>query len=115
MFSCQNSSQKKTILPNMESDVKSVTNNQNPYKLSSTKNNSQPKQEDDNRRADNDPEPKSVVKYYTNSFGESVQSPTHYQSQPSEATAQCRDGTYSFSRHRRGTCSGHGGVSNWLK
>lgn len=30
------------------------------------------------------------------------------------ATARCRDGTYSFSQNRRGTCSGHGGVSGWL-
>lgn len=33
---------------------------------------------------------------------------------PEGATAQCRDGTYSFSAHRRGTCSHHGGVSQWL-
>lgn len=30
------------------------------------------------------------------------------------ATAQCRDGSYSFSQHRRGTCSHHGGVAKWL-
>ncbi|MBY8861504.1 DUF3761 domain-containing protein [Nocardia sp. CA2R105] len=33
---------------------------------------------------------------------------------PDGATAQCRDGEYSFSQHRRGTCSGHGGVARWL-
>ena len=33
---------------------------------------------------------------------------------PDGASARCRDGTYSFSRHRRGTCSGHGGVAAWL-
>jgi hypothetical protein len=33
---------------------------------------------------------------------------------PPGATAQCRDGEYSFSQHRRGTCSGHGGVDHWL-
>jgi len=33
---------------------------------------------------------------------------------PSGATARCRDGTYSFSRHRSGTCSHHGGVATWL-
>lgn len=55
------------------------------------------------------------VKYYTNSKGERVQSPTHYNSAPSGATALCRDGTYSFSRSRRGTCSHHGGVAKWLK
>lgn len=30
-------------------------------------------------------------------------------------TAQCRDGTYSYSAHRRGTCSWHHGVSVWLR
>jgi uncharacterized protein DUF3761 len=33
---------------------------------------------------------------------------------PAGATARCRDGTYSFSRHRSGTCSYHGGVATWL-
>ncbi|MCC3332966.1 DUF3761 domain-containing protein [Nocardia abscessus] len=33
---------------------------------------------------------------------------------PDGATAQCKDGTYSFSRHRTGTCSHHGGVARWL-
>jgi len=55
------------------------------------------------------------VKYYKNSKGEMVQSPTHYDSVPGGATAECRDGTYSFSKNRRGTCSGHGGVKRWLK
>src|SRR5437879_3965085 len=35
-------------------------------------------------------------------------------SAPSGATARCRDRTYSFSAHRRGTCSHHGGVYAWL-
>lgn len=30
------------------------------------------------------------------------------------ATAQCQDATYSYSTSRQGTCSGHGGVSQWL-
>jgi hypothetical protein len=33
---------------------------------------------------------------------------------PLGATAQCRDGTYSFSQNRSGTCSHHGGVASWL-
>lgn len=33
---------------------------------------------------------------------------------PAGASAICRDGTYSYSRHRRGTCSWHGGVQTWL-
>lgn len=32
---------------------------------------------------------------------------------PAGATALCRDGTYSFSQHRQGTCSHHGGVAEW--
>jgi hypothetical protein len=35
-------------------------------------------------------------------------------SAPKGATALCADGTYSFSQHRRGTCSHHGGVKEWL-
>jgi hypothetical protein len=35
-------------------------------------------------------------------------------SPPAGATAQCRDGTYSFSKHHSGTCSHHGGVAAWL-
>lgn len=57
----------------------------------------------------------STVKYYTNSAGQKVQSPTYYNSAPAGATALCRDGTYSFSRNRRGTCSHHGGVAKWLR
>lgn len=55
------------------------------------------------------------VKYYKNSNGEKVQSPTRYDSAPAGATAECNDGTYSFSKSRRGTCSHHGGVKRWLK
>ncbi len=56
----------------------------------------------------------SSKKYYINSSGERVQSPTFYSSVPAGATALCRDGTYSFSRIRRGTCSHHGGVATWF-
>jgi S1-C subfamily serine protease len=45
--------------------------------------------------------------------GESSATPTRT-SAPAGASAQCRDGTYSFSSHRRGTCSHHGGVATWL-
>jgi endonuclease YncB( thermonuclease family) len=30
-------------------------------------------------------------------------------------TARCWDGTYSYSQHRQGTCSWHGGVRYWLR
>lgn len=33
---------------------------------------------------------------------------------PPGATAQCVDGSYSYSRHHAGTCSHHGGVAVWL-
>ncbi len=53
---------------------------------------------------------------YMNSRGEWVPSPvrTSTDSPPPGASARCRDGTYSFSRSRRGTCSHHGGVADWL-
>jgi hypothetical protein len=52
---------------------------------------------------------------YRNRNGETVHSPAHTRSgqAPTGATAQCRDGTWSFSRHRSGTCSRHGGVATW--
>jgi hypothetical protein len=31
------------------------------------------------------------------------------------ATAKCKDGTLSYSLHHSGTCSGHGGVAQWLE
>jgi hypothetical protein len=34
---------------------------------------------------------------------------------PEGATARCRDGDFSFSRHHSGTCSSHGGVAVWLR
>jgi hypothetical protein len=33
---------------------------------------------------------------------------------PKDATARCKDGAFSFSQHRPGTCSGHGGVAQWM-
>lgn len=53
-------------------------------------------------------------KGYTNVDGKYVSSPTRSNKQPPNATAKCRDGTWSFSLNRRGTCSGHGGVAHWL-
>jgi hypothetical protein len=34
---------------------------------------------------------------------------------PGTATARCRDGSMSASRHRSGTCASHGGVAAWLQ
>ena len=54
------------------------------------------------------------IRHYTNSYGNTVQSPTRYNKAPAGATALCRDGSYSFSQSRRGTCSHHSGVAKWL-
>lgn len=51
---------------------------------------------------------------YVNSAGNTVCSPYSSPSAPAGATAQCVDGTYSFSQSRSGTCSHHGGVAQWL-
>ena|SRR5687768_17052152 len=58
--------------------------------------------------------PLSQVRTYQNVDNIEVQSPTEYKAIPPEASAICRDGTYSFSKHRQGTCSHHGGVAKWL-
>ncbi len=34
---------------------------------------------------------------------------------PANATARCKDGTYSYSKQHSGTCSRHGGVAEWYK
>src|SRR4029077_15507386 len=51
---------------------------------------------------------------YVNSKGQTVQRPESCSAPPQGASAQCRDGSYSFSQSRRGTCSHHGGVAKWL-
>jgi hypothetical protein len=51
---------------------------------------------------------------YVNSKGQTVPRPENCSAAPKGATAQCRDGSYSFSQSRRGTCSHHGGVAKWL-
>lgn len=53
---------------------------------------------------------------YTNVDGTTVHSPADSTdgTVPAGATAQCVDGTYSFSQHHSGTCSHHGGVATWL-
>ena len=51
---------------------------------------------------------------YIKARGRCVHRPVRSPSIPVGATARCRDGTYSFSQSRRGTCSWHGGVAAWL-
>lgn len=54
--------------------------------------------------------------HYVNKSARVVHSPAHSinGTAPDGASAKCRDGTYSFSQHHRGTCSHHGGVAQWL-
>jgi len=54
--------------------------------------------------------------YYTNRDGIQVHRPAHTTNDqpPAGASAQCGDGSFSFSLNRRGTCSHHGGVTRWL-
>jgi Protein of unknown function (DUF3761) len=51
---------------------------------------------------------------YTNSNGSCVPRPIAAPTAPAGATAKCNDGTFSFSKTRSGTCSGHKGVAEWL-
>lgn len=60
------------------------------------------------------PSPLSNNNYYINVDGNRVHSPAYSRTVPSGASARCGDGTYSFSQHRQGTCSRHGGVDEWL-
>jgi hypothetical protein len=51
--------------------------------------------------------------HYRNVDGNCVHRPVQGGGAPAGATAKCNDGTYSFSQHRQGTCSRHGGVAVW--
>ena len=55
--------------------------------------------------------------HYVNKSGQTVHSPAKSVdgAVPAGASAKCRDGSYSFSKHHSGTCSHHGGVSSWLQ
>ncbi len=50
--------------------------------------------------------------YYVNSSGRLVHSPSCGE-EHQKRTAECRDGSVSYSEHRRETCSYHGGVAHW--
>ncbi|WP_394261780.1 DUF3761 domain-containing protein [Moraxella boevrei] len=52
-------------------------------------------------------------KYDATNYNNSYSTKTTYD-KSQNATALCRDGTYSYSANRRGTCSHHGGVKYWL-
>jgi hypothetical protein len=56
-----------------------------------------------------EPEP-----YYRSTDGSEVHRPTHRPSKSyGHEAAVCRDDTYSYSHHDRGTCAHHGGVTEW--
>lgn len=57
--------------------------------------------------------PPTSGRSYINVDGVRVPSPVFSETRPAGATARCRDGSYSFSQHRRGTCSWHSGVAVW--
>jgi len=52
--------------------------------------------------------------YYTARSGHRIHRPMQSVRAPAGASARCRDGSWSFSESRRGTCSWHGGVARWL-
>ncbi len=66
---------------------------------------------------DQDPDnlPQSLLRTYDNADGREVQNPTAYIAPPPNASAICRNGEYSFSKRRCGSCSGNGGVKVWLR
>lgn len=47
--------------------------------------------------------------YYRNTYGHRVHSPVHARTVQRGATAECNDGTYSFSENHRGAYNHHGG------
>lgn len=57
------------------------------------------------------PQPTCTNGSYVNSSGNTVCSPSA--TNTGGATARCNDGSYSYSQHRSGTCSGHKGVAVW--
>jgi hypothetical protein len=61
--------------------------------------------------------PRTIAPYKAPTFNYTPQTVAPYKA-PSYSmnspSAICRDGTYSYSQNRSGTCSWHGGVSSWL-
>ncbi len=62
--------------------------------------------------------PSGSCVYYINKSGHAVPRPCgdwHHQAPPSDATARCGDGTYSYSEHPSapGICSHHAGVTSY--
>lgn len=60
------------------------------------------------------PMPAPTPPCYINVRGECVPFPRDFPHPPAGVNALCRDGTYSFSAHRPGSCARHGGVAQWM-
>jgi hypothetical protein len=58
--------------------------------------------------------PRVSGRSYVNVDGVRVPSPVFSDTKPAGPSARCGDGSYSFSQHRQGTCSHHGGVAEWF-
>lgn len=114
LFSSSNSSQSINQSPTNKSETTELYRTKKTYTYTPTK-----RYTPDNNPVtwDEDPDnyPHERPHTYINVDFEEVQSPTYYDKTPTGACAICRDGTYSFSKNRRGTCSRHGGVAQWLK
>ena len=65
-----------------------------------------------NARSPHDETDLKSHRYYETRDHHTVHSPsqTYSGQRPPDASAVCADGSYSFSEHRSGTCSHHGGV-----
>lgn len=89
-------------------EVKSNSTNLNSSVTTSTNNNLQ----NLSNKADNliDKKPISTQRTETST---PIPLKVERQDCPASASAKCRDGTCSYSRNRRGTCSHHGGVAVW--
>lgn len=111
----QANSQGSTIIPKNNSAAKSVPIQQEIKQQEIyTTEQFNPRATQQHKKTYNQTKTLQNTRTYVNSRGSTIQSPTYYQVQPAGASARCRDGTYSFSQSRRGTCSHHGGVEEWL-
>jgi len=107
-ISSQDSLEKDTLYLFQEKE-----NSQDNLKVSSLKiSSSRPTQTEKKQATNNDSYNNCPNGSYKNSKGNIVCRPSA--NNVGGATAICRDGTYSYSQSRQGTCSRHGGVARWL-
>ena len=57
---------------------------------------------------------KAAVAAKSSVASKSIPTETAGSTDPTGATAKCKDGTFSHSQHHGGSCSNHGGVADWL-